>query len=258
MRRDRGSARAGGRVAREHLRRVRGASAQRPRPALAGRDLRRRGRPRLREHAHGRLVRAVVRRPARPARARRRRHARHRALRADPLQGRPAARGRRTRSRCRRARASSGRDFESYRTQAAADDIDDVRRALGFDEITLYGDSYGTYLGQSYAFRHRRGARRAGARLGLPGVRRGPVVPEPDQDRRAPHVEGVQARRELHRRCRSPPRAARRVASRAQVQRRPAAGGDRGRGLRWARRVRQHRSRRARSCGAETPLTGAG
>jgi pimeloyl-ACP methyl ester carboxylesterase len=47
-----------------------------------------------------------------------------------------------------------GPRFESYRTQAAADDIDDVRRALGFDEITLYGDSYGTYLGQSYAFRH--------------------------------------------------------------------------------------------------------
>jgi pimeloyl-ACP methyl ester carboxylesterase len=47
-----------------------------------------------------------------------------------------------------------GRKFESYRTSAAADDIDDVRRALGYERIVLYGDSYGTYLGQSYAYRH--------------------------------------------------------------------------------------------------------
>ena len=47
-----------------------------------------------------------------------------------------------------------GRRFVSYRTAAAADDLDDVRRALGLDKITLYGDSYGTFFGQSYAFRH--------------------------------------------------------------------------------------------------------
>jgi pimeloyl-ACP methyl ester carboxylesterase len=47
-----------------------------------------------------------------------------------------------------------GPRFESYRTSAAADDLDDVRRALGLSRITLYGDSYGTFLGQSYAFRH--------------------------------------------------------------------------------------------------------
>lgn len=47
-----------------------------------------------------------------------------------------------------------GPRFSSYRTAAAADDIDDVRRALGFGRITLYGDSYGTFLAQSYAFRH--------------------------------------------------------------------------------------------------------
>jgi pimeloyl-ACP methyl ester carboxylesterase len=47
-----------------------------------------------------------------------------------------------------------GPRFESYRTAAAADDIDAVREALGFEEITLYGDSYGTFLAQSYAFRH--------------------------------------------------------------------------------------------------------
>lgn len=47
-----------------------------------------------------------------------------------------------------------GPDFESYRTAAAADDLDDVREALGHAVISLYGDSYGTFLAQSYAFRH--------------------------------------------------------------------------------------------------------
>ena len=47
-----------------------------------------------------------------------------------------------------------GSRFGSYRTSAAADDINDVRRALGYDKITLYGDSYGTFLSQSYAYRH--------------------------------------------------------------------------------------------------------
>jgi pimeloyl-ACP methyl ester carboxylesterase len=47
-----------------------------------------------------------------------------------------------------------GPRFGSYRTSAAADDINDVRQALGLDRITLYGDSYGTFLSQSYAFRH--------------------------------------------------------------------------------------------------------
>ena len=47
-----------------------------------------------------------------------------------------------------------GKRFISYRTSAAADDLDAVRRHLGVGRITLYGDSYGTFLGQSYAFRH--------------------------------------------------------------------------------------------------------
>ena len=47
-----------------------------------------------------------------------------------------------------------GPAFASYRTSAAADDLDAVREALGLDSIALYGDSYGTFLGQSYAYRH--------------------------------------------------------------------------------------------------------
>jgi pimeloyl-ACP methyl ester carboxylesterase len=47
-----------------------------------------------------------------------------------------------------------GDTYGSYRTAAAADDLDAVRQELGLDSFYLYGDSYGTFLGQSYAFRH--------------------------------------------------------------------------------------------------------
>src|SRR3954447_16155823 len=47
-----------------------------------------------------------------------------------------------------------GPRVDGFTTAMAADDIDDVRTALGFGRIALYGDSYGTFLGQSYAFRH--------------------------------------------------------------------------------------------------------
>ncbi|MGH3041593.1 MAG: alpha/beta fold hydrolase, partial [Gaiellaceae bacterium] len=48
-----------------------------------------------------------------------------------------------------------GERATSYRTSAAADDVDDVRVALGHEAIALYGDSYGTFWAQSYAYRHR-------------------------------------------------------------------------------------------------------
>src|SRR3954464_9472595 len=41
-----------------------------------------------------------------------------------------------------------------YGTAAAADDIDAVRAALGFDKLDLWGDSYGTFLMPVYAARH--------------------------------------------------------------------------------------------------------
>ena len=47
-----------------------------------------------------------------------------------------------------------GPRVDGFTTAMAADDINDVRVALGFSKIALYGDSYGTFLGQSYAFRH--------------------------------------------------------------------------------------------------------
>lgn len=42
----------------------------------------------------------------------------------------------------------------SYRTAAIADDIDSVLTALGYETVQVYGDSYGTYAAQSFAFRH--------------------------------------------------------------------------------------------------------
>lgn len=47
-----------------------------------------------------------------------------------------------------------GTAFASYRTAAAADDLDAVRRALGYRRLDVYGDSYGTFLAQSYAYRY--------------------------------------------------------------------------------------------------------
>lgn len=49
---------------------------------------------------------------------------------------------------------SLGERFQSYRTQVAVDDIDTIRKALGYDDVQVYGDSYGTFAAQSYAFRH--------------------------------------------------------------------------------------------------------
>lgn len=41
-----------------------------------------------------------------------------------------------------------------YTTPVAADDLDEVRRTIGFDKINLYGVSYGTRLGLVYLRRH--------------------------------------------------------------------------------------------------------
>ena len=54
-------------------------------------------------------------------------------------------------AQCARSSATAS---GSYRTAAAADDLDGGAAALGFGRIDLYGDSYGTYLAESYAFRH--------------------------------------------------------------------------------------------------------
>jgi pimeloyl-ACP methyl ester carboxylesterase len=47
-----------------------------------------------------------------------------------------------------------GPSYAAYTTVEAAADMDAVRAALGPSQITLYGDSYGTLLGQAYAVRY--------------------------------------------------------------------------------------------------------
>lgn len=54
-----------------------------------------------------------------------------------------------------------GVDLAAYNTEESADDIDDVRRALGLDRIVLYGASYGSHLGLSVIRRHGRHIERA-------------------------------------------------------------------------------------------------
>jgi len=45
-------------------------------------------------------------------------------------------------------------DPQFYTSAAAADDIDDIRVALGYDQILVFGNSYGTWLGQFYLKTH--------------------------------------------------------------------------------------------------------
>lgn len=47
-----------------------------------------------------------------------------------------------------------GPSYAAYTSAEAAADIDTVRSALGLDRTFLYGDSYGTLLGQAYAVRY--------------------------------------------------------------------------------------------------------
>src|SRR4051812_11258665 len=47
-----------------------------------------------------------------------------------------------------------------YTTASFADDLEDVRRALGARRVTLYGVSYGTYVAAAYARRHPEGVER--------------------------------------------------------------------------------------------------
>jgi pimeloyl-ACP methyl ester carboxylesterase len=51
-------------------------------------------------------------------------------------------------------RADLAADPDQYTTPISADDLDDVRAALGYDQINLYGASYGTRLALVYAGRH--------------------------------------------------------------------------------------------------------
>lgn len=54
-----------------------------------------------------------------------------------------------------------GVDLGAYTTEASAEDLDDVRRALGLEQIVLDGASYGSHLALAYLRRHGRHVARA-------------------------------------------------------------------------------------------------
>jgi pimeloyl-ACP methyl ester carboxylesterase len=60
---------------------------------------------------------------------------------------------------CRKALAASGADLGGYTTEATADDIEDLRRALGLRQWNLYGLSYSTRVMLTVARRHPEGVR---------------------------------------------------------------------------------------------------
>ncbi|MGA8574261.1 MAG: alpha/beta fold hydrolase [Candidatus Cybelea sp.] len=53
-----------------------------------------------------------------------------------------------------RARLAANANLSLYTTSMAADDLNDVRAALGYSKIVLYGGSYGTIFYLDYARRH--------------------------------------------------------------------------------------------------------
>ncbi len=53
-----------------------------------------------------------------------------------------------------RARLEQTADLKQYTTEIAVDDLDEVRRALGYGAINLYGTSYGSRVAQVYMRRH--------------------------------------------------------------------------------------------------------
>ena len=117
-------------------------------------DLRGRGRARVRLDRQHPLLHPHARAAARAPRPGHRRHARHRPLAGDRLPGSAAGSRLRRRRGLPSARASSAR--RSPRTGPRRPPTTSTRsaRALGLERISIYGDSYGTFLGQSYAYRH--------------------------------------------------------------------------------------------------------
>jgi len=62
-------------------------------------------------------------------------------------------------SRCREALVAGGADLDGYTSAATADDIEDLRRALGYRSWNLYGISYSTRLMLTVLRRHPAGVR---------------------------------------------------------------------------------------------------
>ena len=86
---------------------------------------------------------------------------------------------------CANELRAKGIDLNAYNTEASADDLDDLRRALGVQKITLLGFSYGAHLGLAAVRRHPDGIDRA-IFLGTEG---------PDHSQKYPHTFDFQLAR---------------------------------------------------------------
>jgi pimeloyl-ACP methyl ester carboxylesterase len=60
-----------------------------------------------------------------------------------------------------RERLEKAADLKQYTTSIAVEDLDDVRRALGYEKINLYGGSYGTTVALAYLRRYEEHVRSA-------------------------------------------------------------------------------------------------
>jgi pimeloyl-ACP methyl ester carboxylesterase len=93
--------------------------------------------------------------------------------------------------RCR-ARLEKTSDLRRYTTEIAVDDLDEVRQALGYDQINLYGTSYGTRVAQIFMRRHPGSLRTVSLKGIVP-----PSLASPETHARA----GENAWRQLVKRC---------------------------------------------------------
>jgi pimeloyl-ACP methyl ester carboxylesterase len=74
-----------------------------------------------------------------------------------------------------RDRLAAVADLAAYTTAAAADDLDDVRRWLGFGRVNVYGSSYGTRLALAYAQRYSQYVRSITVKGPMPASLRNPL-----------------------------------------------------------------------------------
>jgi pimeloyl-ACP methyl ester carboxylesterase len=74
-------------------------------------------------------------------------------------------------------------DLTQYTTAANADDLEDLRVALGYPALNIYGTSYGTRLALTYLERHPRGARAAILKAVAPSQMDAPMHYAEDSER---------------------------------------------------------------------------
>jgi pimeloyl-ACP methyl ester carboxylesterase len=97
--------------------------------------------------------------------------------------------------KCRR-RLEKSADLRQYTTEIAVDDLDEVRQALGYKKINLYGTSYGTRVAQVYMRRYPASLRTVSMKGVVP-----PSMASPETHARA----GQEAWQRVLKRCQDDP-----------------------------------------------------